>query len=328
MISRRRRAATLALLAALVATHAATAVPPSGDDAEGSQADARSKFGEAVKLFKQGEVERSLPLFEELARTTGSPNARLYVGHCLKQLERWSEAHAAFSAVIAETTRLGDDKYELTRQAARAELEALEARVAKLVITLAEAPEELSLRVDGVPLDPNTLGSDRVLEPGSHRVEATGRGVEPILRTIVIEAGETKTLSLAFDQAARGASSEGGSAETGAPSRGQLRTLGFAAAGVGVAGVAVWTLFGLQAKSAYDELESECPEGCTDSSHRDRIDSGKSSQTIANVGLAVGAVGLAAGGALLYLGFSDEESARPSLALSPGSASLSYRGRF
>jgi hypothetical protein len=97
---------------------------------------------------------------------------------------------------------------------------------------------------------------------------------------------------------------------------------------VGVAGVAVWTIFGLQAKSTYDELESECPDGCSDGAHRERVERGKSAQTIANVGLVIGAAGLAASGALLYLGFSDDETERASLSLSPGSASLRYEGRF
>jgi hypothetical protein len=193
------------------------------------------------------------------------------------------------------------------------------------------------MRLDGVRLDPSSPGSSWVLEPGTHRLEASGRGVEPILRTVAIEAGETKTLSLSFTSSDEPEPERGLENEGASSSRGRLRTLGFVAGGVGVAGIAVWTIFGLQAKSTYDELEGECPEGCSDraqspagdhEARRDRIESGKSAQTIANVGLVMGAAGLAASGALLYLGFSDDQSERASLAVSPGSASLKYEGRF
>jgi hypothetical protein len=320
-----RRASAVALLSMLALARPATATPPRAESAEGSEADARSRFSEAVKLFKQGDVARALPLFEELASTTGSPNARLYVGHCHKQLERWRDAHAAFSAVVTETERLDGEKYEATRRAAQAELAALEPRVAKLVVALAEAPRALSVHVDGVEVSPKTFGSEWVLEPGSHRVEATGLDVEPISRTLVIEAGELKRISLSFTRIAQTEPHAGADSPS---RRGELRTLGFVVGGVGVAGVAVWTIFGLQAKADYDALERECPDGCTNAASRDRIDHGKSSQTVANVGLAVGALGLAASGALLYLAFSEEETPRASVALSPGSASLSYEGRF
>lgn len=316
--------AVLALLSTLGHVRLAAAAAPSAQQ----QAEARSKFGEAVKLFKQGEAARALPLFEEVANVTGSPNARLYVGHCLKQLERWRDAHAAFSTAIEETLRAGDEKYEVTRKAAQAELEALEPRVAKLVVALGHAPEELAMRLDGEALDPSTLGASWVLEPGSHRLEASGRGVEPILRTIAIEPGETKTVSLSFTSSGEPEREQRLGSEGAQANRARLRTLGFVAGGVGVAGVAVWTIFGLQAKGTYDELESDCPEGCSDGAHRERIESGKSAQTIANVGLVLGAAGLAASGALLYLGFSDDESERASLSLAPGSASLRYEGRF
>ncbi len=321
------RPCAILFVAALALTRPATATPPPTETAA-TESDARSKFNEAVRLFKAGEVARALPLFEELASTTGSPNAELYVGHCLKHLERWRDAHVAFSAVAAEPRGTEDQKYEATREAARAELEALEARVAKLVVNWAEAPESFSLRLDGVEVDPHRFGSEWVLEPGSHRVEARGRDVEPISRTVAIEAGELKTISLSFVHVARPAAHESGTGAESPSRREKLRTLGFVAGGVGVAGVAVWTVFGLQAKADYDALERECPEGCANEKSRERIDSGKSSQTIANVGLAVGGVGLAASGALLYLAFSEDETPRASVALSPGSASLSYEGRF
>ncbi len=161
------------------------------------------------------------------------------------------------------------------------------------------------MRLDGVALDATTQGSRErwVPEPGTHRLEARGRGVEPILRTIAIEAGETRTVSLSFTSSGEQAPERGLDAEGASSSRGKLRTLGLGG----------WR--GRRRRRGVDDLRppgekylrrarERVSEGCSDGAHRERIESGKSAQTMANVGLVLGAAGLAASGALLYLGFS------------------------
>ncbi|MFO0672291.1 MAG: hypothetical protein U0235_22145 [Polyangiaceae bacterium] len=73
------------------------------------------------------------------------------------------------------------------------------------------------------------------------------------------------------------------------------------AGGVGVVGVAGFAVFGFMAKGTHDDLAARCPGGkCTSSPDSD-VSRGKTQQLVADVSLAVGVVGLAAGITLFAL---------------------------
>jgi hypothetical protein len=95
-----------------------------------------------------------------------------------------------------------------------------------------------------------------------------------------------------------------------------------------VAGLTVFTVAGLSAKSVHDDLEADCPNGCDDGAHRDDASRGKTLQTTANVGLIVGVLGAAGGATLLFLGRPASPEASASVSVAPGGGVLSYRGRF
>ncbi|MFZ5896232.1 MAG: hypothetical protein ACOY0T_34575 [Myxococcota bacterium] len=319
-----RFAPVLLCCAALFCAEYAEADEPVVNEAS----DSVKTFAEAVKLFKAGNAEQALPLFERLASATQSPNAQLYVGYCLSELGRHREAHRAFSLTIQYALAQKDERYEATREAAQEQVLALNLRLAKLVLSFVETPPSLLVKVDGVLIDPSLLGSPLVLEPGEHHIAASADGVVPIERRETIEAGGSKTLTLSFSKPESkpvvmpkpvAARSDGGSS---------LRMLGFVSGGVAVAGLSVFVVTGLKTRSINNELANECPKGCADPEHLDLVGRGKSMQTVANVSLAVGAVGALASASLLYLGYRNTGSAEPSIAFHPGGMSLRYRGTF
>jgi hypothetical protein len=109
-----------------------------------------------------------------------------------------------------------------------------------------------------------------------------------------------------------------------------LRTAGFVAGGVGLAGLALFAIAGLGAKSAYDKLQTDCGHTpCTDEAHRSDIEGGRMMQTAANVGLAAGLVGIGVGATLLVLGNqSSAEKRGPSATVSANGAMITYGGHF
>jgi hypothetical protein len=162
----------------------------------------------------------------------------------------------------------------------------------------------------------------------------------PVRRELTVDGGEVKTttLSLKKTEEDRAPTSheraplpppivttpEPPPAEKG----GAVRTIGYVTAGLGVAGMAVFTIFGLSAKSTFDKLKSECgSKGCSDADHLERIDRGKSAQTMANIGLVVGIVGLGSGGTLILLGGKKKDPGA-SVGFSNGGATISYQGSF
>ena len=107
-----------------------------------------------------------------------------------------------------------------------------------------------------------------------------------------------------------------------------MRTVGLVVGGTGVAGLAVFTVTGLMLKSKVQDLEAQCPNGCTDPDHLGQVDRARTLQTTANVGLVVGLVGIGVGTTLFVLGQSKRGD--NSVAVSPanGGAMVSYAGRF
>ena len=330
-----RRAATAAIFVGSVAiSPAALAQAPAGDaqsPASASTDDPKLVFARATKLYKESRFEQALPLFESLVARTNSPNARLYVGHCLVKLGRNVEAYRAFSRVLGNSTALRDDKYDPTREAARQELYALEQRVAKLVVAPAEVPG-LTVEVDDQALAAEWYGAAYAVEPGAHRVEGAADGFEPLERSVTLAAGETQTVSLALSRRAADQAqprTEAPVAPTaGTPSGAPLRVAGWVAIGVGATGLAVFTIAGLSAKGVHDDLEADCGSApCTDAGHRDDASRGKTLQTVANIGLVAGLLG-AAGGTAVLLFVEPTPETQASFAPAPGGGVFAYRGKF
>jgi hypothetical protein len=172
--------------------------------------------------------------------------------------------------------------------------------------------------------------------PGERSITVTAPGRQSVDRAVNIGAGETKTVAVAL-QAGGGEGGEPGQGEgtapdTGRRSGGGVRIAGFAVAGLGVAGMALFGVAGLMAESKYSTLEKECGAGpCADPKYQDTIDSGKTLDLLANIGLVAGAVGLAAGGAMIVFGGpSDDAPAAPAagagVTVSPRGAMI--RGAF
>lgn len=318
---------TLTLTALFPATFAYS---PTSHAQEGSSDanDSAKAFADAVKLFKAGQAERALPSFEQLAASTKSPNAQLYVGYCLMDLGRHRAAHRAFSRTIQSALALNDARYDAAREAAQEQVLALNLRLAKLVLSFVETPPTLVVKVDDERVAASELGSPLVLEPGAHHIEASADGLAPLIRDETIEAGGSKTLTLSFSKADHEEPKPAAALPPPKDGGATLRTLGFVAGGVAVAGLTVFTVTGLKARSIHAQLEDECPQGCSDPAHLDLVGRGKSMQTAANVSLAVGGVGAVAGATLLFLGFRQGASAEPSIAFNRNGVTLHYRGRF
>jgi hypothetical protein len=289
-------------------------------------------FAEAVKLFKAGEVARALPLFMDLGNKTASPNVHLYVGYCQLELGRDREAHQAFSTALRQTLELGGDKYATTREAAQEELVRLNLRLASITVSLIGQPTAVAVLLDGEIVDPSLLESPIIVRPGTHHIEAQATGWQTVTRDVTVVQGGSKAIALMLEKkvepvVAPVVSEQALTARRRSPS-GSLTTLGMVVGAVGVAGLGTFAIAGVKTRSLHERLQTECPDGCADSAHQSDAVSGKTYQTLANVGLAVGIAGTLTGAALVYWGIASRKSGQPSLAIGPGLVALSYRAGF
>jgi hypothetical protein len=95
------------------------------------------------------------------------------------------------------------------------------------------------------------------------------------------------------------------------------------AGGVGVVGIGMFGIFGALSNSMISRLESACPnENSCDPKHEKTADRGRTYQTVANAGLGIGIVGLAAAGGMvlwMFLQPDAEEAQSARVLVGPGS---------
>lgn len=301
-----------------------------GDD------DAAALFGEANERFDARDYAAALPLFQRALRASGSPNARLYVARCLLELGQVSEAYDQMKQTVAEATKRAESetKYVPTRDSAASELAILEQRVGKIVIAIADPPEDLEVRIDDGVIAREKIGKAIAVEPGTLTVVVTAAGKAPKTLKVAVAAGQLETVAISLKDASA-APADPGSAppdpvdEPDTSSGGGVRIGGFVVAGLGVAGVAVFVGLAVKAKSDFDELDAECSGQPCPPTHADRVAAGRRLQTAANASLVAGGVLVAAGTAMVIFGGpAENDAASAALVPLPGGGFLSVAGRF
>jgi hypothetical protein len=169
------------------------------------------------------------------------------------------------------------------------------------------------------------------MDPGKHVIEANAPGKQKWYRTVELNdssreaqvlvpglnaVGDTPSTAQPVPEATTGSSSGSGQ-----------RTAALVAGAVGVVGVAVGTVYGLQATSKWDDAKGGCtdyPYDCSRTAMDDR-DKAKSFATLSTVGFVVGAAGLAAGAVLWFTAGSNSEKQAN---VGVGLGSIVVRGRF
>ena len=289
-----------------------------------ASADSRGDFKRAQMLYEQGKYSDALPLFESVVGELRSPNAALYVARCLRDMGRLAEAYEAMSAAKAlATARAADEpRYAKTRDAVAAESALLEQSIARVVISAAYLPEGASVLLNGTAIDPAKLGKIIAVAPGDVVVTAlaTGHTVAPVARSVA--AGSMESLVITFEVEQVGVGEDLGWITP-------MRLGGIGAGAVGVGGFVMFAIAGTAAQSKFDDLDAQCGGITCDSSRAEEVSDGRTLQTVANVGLAIGIGGIAIGTVLTILGAPDDPSgAAVDVDVSPDGAWFGYRARF
>jgi hypothetical protein len=167
-----------------------------------------------------------------------------------------------------------------------------------------------SLAVDGVVQSAPLDGTPVAVDPGTHTFTLILAGRAPVLLRLALKKGDRVRREVVFEATGgtAGASSEGalGGGSVGPRGSAQAsavltRRIGWAAIGAGAAGMTLGTVFGFVALGRRLSLGhacnggSECPDG-----QEDNIESMHVNAVASNVSFAIGVLGLAAGGVLLF----------------------------
>ncbi|MEO7330735.1 MAG: tetratricopeptide repeat protein [Minicystis sp.] len=303
------RAALLALAVSspLVAAEAHALPPkPAGatpDDASVKKATAF--FVKGSEFYDKSRFALALEQFKQSYAVVPSPNSRFYIARCLAALGDHREAYREYNGVIAEVDARGpgDTKYAKTRDTARQERDDLNAKVALVTITPPAAKLDITVRVGGELVPREQWSTPLPVKPGLVPVEIQIGNQAAAGQSLTLSAGERRAIVLDDTPAVQAATAKANGTDkprdTGSGSL--MRPLAYAAGGVGVLGMVMFAVAGSMSKSTYSSLEEKCGQGPCPSNLQSDISKGKTQQLVANVGLGVGLVGLAAGTTLFLL---------------------------
>jgi len=207
----------------------------------------------------------------------------------------------------------GREKQKGREKTAASQLELLEPRVPKLIITLSErTPPGATVKLDGSLLDPVALGTPTPVDPGDHVV--TAQVEDGAVEQHRITVHESENARLYLDLSAGGskvadvpATPPPGHTEPNRSSSGPP-TGAYVAGGVGIAGIAVGAITGFVALGEKSTIDEHCPDRQCDAEGHDAVDSGQSMALISTIGFGVGVVGLATGVVLLLTASSDGQA--------------------
>jgi hypothetical protein len=205
-------------------------------------------------------------------------------------------------------------------------------------LTIESDPLNLDLsgfvvRRDGVELAAAELGVPMPVDGGEHILEASAPGRTTWSKKILFDPQfDRKTVKIpplekataAPVTSALAASSSPASSGSTAPSNvfpvppSSKGTIGLVTMGLGVAGLAVGTYFGLSASSTWERVEKLCPErSCPDQQAVEDSKKANRSALVSTIGLGAGAVALGVGAYLWLSAPSTDAPARSGLLWTP-----------
>lgn len=199
----------------------------------------------------------------------------------------------------------------------------------------------VKVTMDGDVLTEKLDGSALSIDPGAHTFTFEVAGQPPVTKQLVIREGQkdrrevlqfgapapataTPTATQAT-QATPNPAIETSVDQVSSSSGNTQRTLALVAGGVGVVGVAVGSIFGLQSMSKHSDAEKKCPGACPDQAGVDLWNEARTAGNISTIAFAVGGVGLATG-AILW--FTAKPSRSSSVQAQVGPGSLQIRGTW
>ncbi len=321
----------------LVAAVLAFVAPREAIAVEQDRSGARSAAEEGAKAFEEGRYDDAVRFLKKAESLVHAPPHLLFLARAYQAQGHLVQAQESYMAIVSEKlSASAPDAFHDAQKEANVELEAIQARIPKLTISVAEEYADLVVTVDDKPVSSTLVDVPTPIDPGEHVVVVSARGKVRAEQRITLKEGARESLSFALEDAAGPAPTAAATATTpGADAtpayeNDSRSTWGYALLGGGIVFVGVGSYFGLAAKSQKDDALGDddlCGgPGCTERG-REEIDAAITKSRIATGGFALGAAALGVGTYLLLTGKPpSSETARWTPILSPNTLGLTYGG--
>jgi hypothetical protein len=296
-------ALSASLAVAAASARMAVASPPTAED----RAAAQALFEEAGALYRAGKFAEACPKLATSQRLDPALGTLLNLGRCYEKIGLTVSAWLAYVDAATTAKNGAQPDRERTAREAAARLAPLLPRLVVVVAAEASAPG-LEVKRDGVSLSPGLWNQGTPIDPGDHLIAFSAPGkrsrsakvhAEPAVETTVTAPVlEDSTTSLSTTVAEP-------------PPSARLRTGAWVAAGVGVVGIGLGSLFGVNALSDKASARRSCTNGiCTDQMGQDASVAAHSHAVLSTIFLGTGVAAIV--GAVVLYRLSATASPRPS----------------
>jgi hypothetical protein len=261
---------------------------------------AQMRFLHAKELYDAKDFAKAEAEFRASLDVVNSPNARFFVARCLRELGRSVEAYVELGRTVSEAREGAreDGRYVETADEAAAERDALAKELAFVTLTVTRPGDSTVVRAGGVALKRAAWTDPIPVAPGELELVVETPGRPRVTQKVSVATGERKTVALdAGPEPPKVLAVE----PPKEPATVSLRPYAYVVGGVGIAGLATFAIAGSMARSTHNELDEACKGGPCPESYRSTITRGRREQTIANVGIVVGGIGLVAGFSLYLI---------------------------
>lgn len=329
-----RRSLRRVLGAALVVSLALQPALAHAQEDASKRAAARILATDGLRAFEEGRWEAAIDQFQRAEALVHAPPHLLYVARALVKLGKLGKALETYLTITREDLPPRAPKpFVEARKAAIEEQAALEPRVPKLTIVVKGGVAGATVvTLDGDDVARERLGVPMPADPGAHVIAARAPGWNDAEVTVKLAEGASETATIELVPARDpGAPAGHASSEIG---RGRVSPLTWVALGVGVAGLGAGTFFVIHNRSARDEADALCAGGICPAAKRPEIlsldEEADTASTLAWIGYGVGAVGLVAGAALLFVDGPLRSKGSTTATIHPwiGAGSAGLGGRF
>jgi len=285
--------------------------------AQDARAAAVLAYDQAEALMAAGKVAEACPRYAESQKLDPQLGTLLHLGDCFEKNGQTASAWASFRDAAEVAEQRGDPR----KKFAEKRIKALAPRLSRLQINVPHVAD-LHVERDSIVVGNTLLNSPVPTDPGSHTITASAPGRQTWTGTAVVKPDGSATVitipdldkavtaSPAAPASATVATTTqpADSAEPTAPadtSKGgsvAKRWPALAAGAVGVAGIAVGSVFGLKSMSKKKEASEHCDGAdCRDQTGVTLKNDALAAGNISTIGFVVGGVGLATGVVLWFV---------------------------
>lgn len=314
---------TLAVALCIGTAHDALAAPVTAE----AQESARKSYQAGAQAYAEGRFKDAIDLFLEAARIAPNPAFSYNIGLAYEQLGDPDNALRWYRDYLRELPK-APDRADIEPRILDAERRLRERGVQQ--VTILSTPEGATVAVDGKPIGVTPWTGE--LTPGRHKLTLMLRNYADSEQTFELPSDHAVDVSVALTEARREAAPPkkppadvAVAPEVRGPS---VRPLTWVALGVGAAGLGAALGFEL-ARAGAVESARQAP---TNLAGKEEYDRAKSLETPGRIAVGIGAAFAVAGGVLLYLDLTSDQSGSTrttgAVACSPASCALTFTTKY